>query len=199
MRRGGQTGNAAAGKKGKGRDREPERFEKSFFRKGGGQERKRRKHGDDDRHYFVYGRAICGDDRGTDTRSGKRTAEKKSAHEKTGGGKENGKIPTAESGDIPFPALEESYEQEVENLRDGLLFYLRFASKPDAGAEAPYTVDYSFTYEQRMNVVRTYYDGAYTDAKLKFEAFQADKVAVNYLGERYAPLYELYAQQAEGA
>lgn len=96
-------------------------------------------------------------------------------------------------------ALEESYEQEVENLRDGLLFYLRFASKPDAGADAPYTIDYSFTYEQRLSIVRTYYDGAYTDAKLKFEAFQADKVAVNYLGERYAPLYELYAQQAEGA
>ena len=31
--------------------------------------------------------------------------KKKSAHEKTGGGKENGKIPTAESGDIPFPRL----------------------------------------------------------------------------------------------
>lgn len=46
---------------------------------------------------------------------------------------------------------------------------------------------------------RAYYDGAYTDAKLKFEAFQADKVAVNYLGELYAPLYELYAQQADGA
>lgn len=96
-------------------------------------------------------------------------------------------------------SLEESYEQEVESLRDGLLFYLRFASKPDEGAEAPYTVDYSLTYEQRVSVVRGYYDEAYTDKQLKFEAFRADRVAVNYLGEMYAPLYELYAQQAESA
>lgn len=34
-------------------------------------------------------------------------------------------------------ALEESYNQEVESLRDGLLFYLRFASKQE-GTRALY-------------------------------------------------------------
>ena len=93
-------------------------------------------------------------------------------------------------------ALEESYNQEVESLRDGLLFYLRFASKQE-GDSAPYTVDYSLTYEQRLAVVRGHYDSAYPDPKRKFEAFKGDKVALKYLGELYAPLYELYSFQAE--
>ena len=36
--------------------------------------------------------------------------------------------------------LDTGYQQEVENIRDGLLFYLRFAFRPDSGA-APYPVD----------------------------------------------------------
>lgn len=94
-------------------------------------------------------------------------------------------------------ALEESYNLEVEGLREGLLFYLRFTSKPVSGVTAPYPVDYSLTYEQRLEVVKSYYDGAYTDARERFSAFTSDKVAVKYLGELYAPLYELYAAQAD--
>lgn len=65
------------------------------------------------------------------------------------------------------------------------------------GDSAPYTVDYSLTYEQRLAVVRGHYDSAYPDPKKKFEAFKGDKVALKYLGELYAPLYELYSFQAE--
>ncbi len=92
-------------------------------------------------------------------------------------------------------ALDESYNQELENLRDGLLFYLRFASK--TAGTAPYPLDYSLTYEQRLDAVREYYNSAYSSPREKFDAFRADKAAVNYLGEYYAPLYELYAAQAE--
>lgn len=94
-------------------------------------------------------------------------------------------------------ALDASYNQEVENLRDGLLFYLRFASKSETGESAPYTVDYSLTFEDRLYAVRGYYDGAYTNPSAKFEAFKADKTARNYLGELYAPLYDLYSAEAE--
>ncbi len=92
-------------------------------------------------------------------------------------------------------SLDEDYNLEVENLRDGLLFYLRFTGRNDSGA-SPYPVDYGLTYEERLNEVKNYYNGAYPDPKEKFEAFKADKTAKMYLGEYYAPLYELYAAQA---
>lgn len=95
-------------------------------------------------------------------------------------------------------ALDAAYNQEVENLRDGLLFYLRFAARPGTGESAPYPLDYSLDYESRLKAVREYYDGAYTDKSEKFKAFKGDKVAMNYLGELYAPLYELYSAQAAG-
>ena len=94
--------------------------------------------------------------------------------------------------------LDWNYQQEVENIRDGLLFYLRFAFRPDSG-DAPYPVDYSLTYEERLAAVKGYYEQTYPDAKERFAAFAQDQTAKNYLGEFYASLYELYAQQAETA
>ena len=94
--------------------------------------------------------------------------------------------------------LDGNYQQEVENIRDGLLFYLRFACRPDSG-DAPYPVDYSLTYEERLAAVKGYYEQTYPDAKERFAAFAQDQTAKNYLGEFYASLYELYAQQAETA
>ena len=89
--------------------------------------------------------------------------------------------------------LQAAYDQEVENLRDGLLFYLRFTARP--GGEAPYPLDYALTYEERLAGVREYYEKTYTDAGERFAAFAADETAKGYLGELYAPLYELYAEQ----
>ena len=79
-------------------------------------------------------------------------------------------------------SLDASYEREVEWLRDGLLFYLRFASKPPEETSAPYEVDYSLSYEKRLEIVREYYDSTYSDPEEKFPAFKQDKVAFNYLG-----------------
>lgn len=93
-------------------------------------------------------------------------------------------------------ALDEEYEREVEALHDGLTFYLRFTAVSDESVA--YTVDYSLDYAKRYEIVKAYYDGTYANAVEKFAAFKRDTVATKYLGEVYAPLYNLYASAAEG-
>lgn len=90
------------------------------------------------------------------------------------------------------------YEAEVELLREGLLFYLRFSSKPSDAEEetTPYEVNYALSDTERFNIVKTYYETAYTDGTERFEAFKADKVAPQYLGELYAPLYDYFLEDA---
>ena len=87
--------------------------------------------------------------------------------------------------------LQKEYEQEVEIIRDALLFYLRFTLKPDT-SDAPYLVDYSLSEEERMYIVKDYYMEKYSDDKERFEAFKADEIAVQYLGELYAPMYDYF-------
>ena len=91
--------------------------------------------------------------------------------------------------------LQAEYEQKIESLRDSLLFYLRFSTKPDAYGTG-YTVNYDLSLEERVAIVRQYYESAYTDAKERFEAFKEDKVAVVYLEELYAPLYDRFLADA---
>ena len=78
------------------------------------------------------------------------------------------------------------YEMEIESVRDGLLFYLQYSAKPSSSA--PYTVDYTLSMDDRLDIVWGYYNDTYTDAVEKYEAFAADTVAPSYLGEFYAPL-----------
>ncbi len=92
--------------------------------------------------------------------------------------------------------LEQKYAMEIENVREGLLFYLHYTMKPNA--TALYVVDYSFDLSERLKIVRTYYDKTYTDAVEKYEAFEADEVAIAYLGEFYAPLKDNYYYAAYG-
>ena len=94
--------------------------------------------------------------------------------------------------------LQTRYEKEVETIREGLLFYLRFTTKPEGADGAPYKVDYSLTYEQRYEVVKDYYDGAFSSAAERFEEFKAVEIAVDYLGEYYAAFYDYYAIRANG-
>ncbi len=84
--------------------------------------------------------------------------------------------------------LETDYEKEVERLRDGLLFFLRYSYRPGA-AGVGYEVDYSLSDAERVEVVKNYYDTTYTDALERLNAFNEDEVARQYLGEYYAPLY----------
>lgn len=94
--------------------------------------------------------------------------------------------------------LQKSYEDEVEQIRQALLFYLRFsiADMEDA-TEAPYLVDYSLTFEERLNVVRDYYNNTYSSPNEKYAAFIEDTVAVKYLGEYYLALKDYYFLQCE--
>ena len=87
--------------------------------------------------------------------------------------------------------LQKAYEQEVDLIRDALLFYLQFSLRPDA-SDSPYLVDYTLPESERMYIVKDYYMEAYTDDKERFEAFKADEVAVHYLGEFYAPMYDYF-------
>lgn len=84
--------------------------------------------------------------------------------------------------------LQKEHDLEVENVRDSLLFYLRFSAQADPSG-SPYTVDYSLAEMDRFSIVRDYYMGAYEDGNARFEAFKKDDVAVKYLGETYASLY----------
>ena len=92
--------------------------------------------------------------------------------------------------------LQAEYDAEVENLRDSLLFYLRFSARPDGSDsdDAPYEVNYSYAMDERLAIVREYYDETYTNGAERFNAFKADTVAVQYLGELYAPLYDYYLE-----
>ena len=87
--------------------------------------------------------------------------------------------------------LQAECEREVENVREALLFFLRYASV--SNANVGYVVDYSLTYLEREIIVRDYYLATYTNATERFETFKADKVALQYLGERYASLYDYFS------
>lgn len=84
--------------------------------------------------------------------------------------------------------LETDYEKEVERLRDGLLFFLRYSYRPGSSSVG-YEVDYSLSDAERVEIVKNYYDTEYTDALERLAAFEEDTVAKQYLGEYYAPLY----------
>ncbi len=84
-------------------------------------------------------------------------------------------------------------DEEIETVRQDLLFYLRFVMKiPEGEEQSPYPLDYSLTYEQRVLVVRDYYLETYTDARERFEGFKADGNAKRYLGEEYASMYAYF-------
>lgn len=96
--------------------------------------------------------------------------------------------------------LNRTYETEVENIRNGLLFYLRYSGKsPEEIGDAPYEVDYSLSDEERFAVVKTYYETAYANGEERFAAFKVDAVARRYLGELYAPLYDYFLEKSKTA
>ena len=89
-------------------------------------------------------------------------------------------------------ALEDAYEQEIENLRDGLLFYLQYGNRPHDEGVAPYRVDYSLSVVERAIIVRDYYNTAYESGQKRYEAFKADRIAKSYVGEMYSALLDYF-------
>ena len=97
--------------------------------------------------------------------------------------------------------MQTEYVQKIEEVRQALLFYLQYTSRPNGtiNQQAPYTVNYALPLQQRLEIVRNYYESAYSDAQAvaRFSAFEKDEVAIVYLGEYYAPLYSIYKQGAK--
>ena len=91
--------------------------------------------------------------------------------------------------------LDEQLAKEVENIRQSLLFYLRFTMQTEQ--DAPYEVNYALSETERVQIVKGYYDTKYTDAAERFNAFKADKVAKQYLGEMYAAVWDYYYLQTQ--
>ena len=101
--------------------------------------------------------------------------------------------------DLLEERLTAEYEHEVEVVRQCLLFYLRYSMKPSASAMsgAPYAVDYTLSDDARLNIVRDYYNTQYPQPMERYSAFKLDRIAPQYLGELYAPLYTYYLTEAE--
>lgn len=87
--------------------------------------------------------------------------------------------------------LRNECEEEIAWVRDTLLFYLRYSGAENM-ISAPYTVDFSLTEAERYKIVKDYYMGAYSDAGERLNAYKKDEVAMKYLGEFYASLYDYF-------
>ena len=97
--------------------------------------------------------------------------------------------------------LDESYEKRIENVRDSLLFYLRYTQKASSEeiSKAPYTVNYALSDVERLNIVRSYYETTYPDPVERFEAFKQDTVAPKYIAYFYGALYDTFLEASKEA
>jgi hypothetical protein len=97
--------------------------------------------------------------------------------------------------------LDESYAKRIENVRDSLLFYLRYTQRASEEeiSKAPYTVNYALSDAERLAVVRQYYETAYPDPIARFDAFKLDTVAPKYISYFYGALYDTFLEASREA
>ena len=88
--------------------------------------------------------------------------------------------------------LRKACEEEIEVVKAELEAYLHETAPEDSAGASPYIVDYTFPLYDRVQTVKGYYLSTYVDHKERFYAFQDDKVAVDYLGDYYASLYDYF-------
>ena len=90
--------------------------------------------------------------------------------------------------------LTQEYNAQVEQLRDSLLFYLHYVADdaPIVYPDVPYTVDYSLSEDERMFIVKEYYETTYTDKAARYAAFKKDDFVKVYIGELYLPLHDYF-------
>ena len=95
--------------------------------------------------------------------------------------------------------LTAEYENEVELMKQCLLFYLHYSMKPNEtiSTSAPYEVNYALSAEARLLIVKNYYEETYANADELFAVFLTDTVAPQYLGELYAPLYDHFLAKSK--
>ncbi len=83
------------------------------------------------------------------------------------------------------------YDEEVEALRDGLLFYLQYSGQ-QSNSGVGYTVDYSLSIVDRTVLVKDYYERTYSDPQERFDMFKRDGIAPTYLCEAYSSLHHYF-------
>lgn len=94
-------------------------------------------------------------------------------------------------------SLQSEYEQEVESIRTGLAFYLQYTMRPTGSETPPYTVDYSLSIPERVQIVKEYYESTYEDPVTLFLTFKRDEIAPSYLSTGYKPLYDYFWVETE--
>lgn len=92
--------------------------------------------------------------------------------------------------------LRTKYAADVQIIRDGLLFFLHYVAEDEnkntSLSGVPYKVDYSLSVEERMLIVKEYYETTYVDAAQRFTAFKEDSFVKVYIGELYLPLHDYF-------
>ena len=90
--------------------------------------------------------------------------------------------------------LQAEYEKQVEILRESLVFFLHYvADEPTVSyPDVPYEVDYSLSVQDRVRVVKAYYETTYTNEYERYRAFKQDKFVRAYVGEFYGPLHDYF-------
>ena len=90
--------------------------------------------------------------------------------------------------------LTAEYDREITILREGLIFFLHYAEDEREGYadDVPYLVDFSLSEEQRMFIVKEYYEKTYEDGVVRYDAFKKDTFVRTYLGELYPPLHDYF-------
>ena len=95
-----------------------------------------------------------------------------------------------------FTALQEQLsrecEEEIEVIKAELEAYLQETAPEDSAGANPYLIDYNLSTWDRLEIVKQYYLNTYVDHKERFYVFEEDKIAVDYLGEYYATLYDYF-------
>nr|MBR6778098.1 hypothetical protein [Clostridia bacterium] len=89
--------------------------------------------------------------------------------------------------------LQKEYEDEVQRIRDSLIFFLHYVADNNGGdVSAPYVVNYALSEAERALIVKDYYNATYSDKIERFQAFKADDFVKVYTGELYRSLYSYF-------
>lgn len=90
-----------------------------------------------------------------------------------------------------------AYFNEVEAIREKLIYDLQASGALfGGGTTGPYEVNYNLPVEERMLLVKTYYETTYSNPAERLVAFEEDEIAPEYLAELYAPLHDYFIAAA---
>lgn len=88
--------------------------------------------------------------------------------------------------------VQENCDLDIMRIKEELVFYLQYASRPEDTSSSGYDVDYSLSTTERFHQLKDYYMDAYSDAQVRYEEFTKDKIAKTYLCETYSALLDYF-------